>query len=179
MTPEGKRLFLSDLQRYGGSLPRTERYLLRFHRYLRGAQTAKDPVSRILYRLLLRRHSEKNGLEISWRIAIGKGFCVSHPYGITINTNAVIGENVSVHKGVTIGQENRGARIGSPVIGDRVWIGIHATVVGGIRIGNDVMIAPNSFVNFDVPDHSVVVGNPAVIHPRPNATEGYIVHLAE
>ena len=179
MNVEGKRLFLSDLQRYGGSLPRTEAYLCRFHRYLRAAQTANNPVFRMLYRLLLRRHCEKNGLEISWRIPIGKGFCVSHPYGITISSNAVIGEDVSVHKGVTIGQENRGARIGSPIIGDRVWIGVQATVVGGIRIGNDVMIAPNAFVNFDVPEHSVVVGNPAVIHPRANATEGYLVHLAD
>ena len=47
-------------------------------------------------------------------------------------------------------------------------------IVGGITIGDDVLIAPNAFVNFDVPSHSVVVGNPAVVHPRENATEGYI-----
>lgn len=179
MNQEGKRLLLSDLQRYGGRLPRTERYLYRFHRYLRGAQTAKSFVSRTIYRLLLRRHAEKNGLEISWRIPIGKGFCLSHPYGITVGGNVVIGENVSLHKGVTIGQENRGARMGSPVIGNCVWVGVNATVVGKIRVGNDVMIAPNAFVNFDVPDHSVVAGNPAKVYPREHATEGYIVHLAE
>lgn len=47
-------------------------------------------------------------------------------------------------------------------------------MVVNITIGNDVMIAPNSFVNFDVPDHSVVVGNPGVIHYKENATEEYI-----
>ena len=39
------------------------------------------------------------------------------------------------------------------------------------------MIAPNSFVNFDVPDHSIVIGNPGVIHRKENATEGYIGFL--
>lgn len=53
-------------------------------------------------------------------------------------------------------------------------IGINSTIVGNIVIGNDVMIASNSFVNFDVPDHSIVVGNPGVIHRKDNATDKYI-----
>ena len=55
-----------------------------------------------------------------------------------------------------------------------VYVGINSTVVGGIEIGDDVLIAPNSFVNFNVPPHSVVVGNPAKIHQKENATQGYI-----
>lgn len=47
-------------------------------------------------------------------------------------------------------------------------------VCGKIKIGNDVLIAPNAYVNFDVPDHSVVVGNPGKVYHRENATEGYI-----
>ena len=54
------------------------------------------------------------------------------------------------------------------------FVGIYATVVGNIRIGDDVLIAPNSYVNVDVPQHSVVIGNPAVVHHKENATEGYI-----
>ncbi len=53
-------------------------------------------------------------------------------------------------------------------------MGINATIVGKITIGDDVMIAPNSFVNCDVPSHSIVYGNPCVIRPKENATEGYI-----
>ena len=45
---------------------------------------------------------------------------------------------------------------------------LNSTVVGNIKIGNNVLIAPNSFVNFDVPDNSVVIGNPAVIHKKEN-----------
>lgn len=85
-----------------------------------------------------------------------------------------IGDNCNLHKGCTIGRENRGKREGSPTIGNCVSIGINSTVIGKISIGNDVMIAPNSFVNFDVPDHSVVIGNPGIIHHKENATEGYI-----
>ena len=51
--------------------------------------------------------------------------------------------------------------------------------MGNIRIGNDVLIAANSFVNFDVPDHSIVIGNPGVVHHRNNATEGYISFIVK
>jgi serine O-acetyltransferase len=107
-------------------------------------------------------------------IHIGAGLYIGHPYGITINPGTVIGSNVNIHKGITIGQENRGKRKGTPVIGNNVWIGVNATIVGNIHIGDDVLIAPNSYVNFDVPDHSIVVGNPAMLTHRENATEGYI-----
>lgn len=85
-----------------------------------------------------------------------------------------LGDNVNLHKGCTIGRENRGKREGVPSVGDNVAVGINATVIGNIHIGNDVMIAPNSFVNFDVPDHSIVIGNPGVIHHRDDAIKGYI-----
>lgn len=78
------------------------------------------------------------------------------------------------YKGVTIGQENRGKRKGTPVIGDNVRIGVNATIVGAIKIGNDILIVPNTYVNCDVPDHSIVFGNPCIIKHRDNATEGYI-----
>lgn len=55
-----------------------------------------------------------------------------------------------------------------------MWIGINAVIVGNIKIGNDVLIAPNSYVNFDVPDHSIVFGNPGMIKQVENATKDYI-----
>ena len=89
----------------------------------------------------------------------------------------MIGCNCNIHKGVTIGQENRGKRKGSPVIGNNVWIGINSTIVGNVIIGSDVLIAPNTYVNCDVPDHSIVFGNPCIIKYRENATEGYINNI--
>ena len=85
-----------------------------------------------------------------------------------------MGKNINIHRGVLIGQTNRGGRRGAPVIGNEVWIGINAAIVGNITIGDDVLIAPNSYVNCDVPSHSIVVGNPCIIKHRENATEGYV-----
>lgn len=103
---------------------------------------------------------------------------MGHAYNITINCRATIGRNCNIHKGIVIGQANRGAHKGCPTIGDRVWIGINAAIVGKI-IGDDVLIAPNSFVNVDVPSHSVVFGNPCVIKHRDHATDGYVNNVVE
>lgn len=127
-------------------------------------------------RAMLYRISRKYGLEISLNAQIGQGLYLGHPYNITVGEGVVLGNNVNLHKGCTIGRTNRG-NSGSPCIGNNVFIGINATVVGNICIGNDVLIAPNSYVNVDVPDHSVVIGNPAVIHPRENATENYVAFI--
>lgn len=78
-----------------------------------------------------------------------------HPFNITINENVVIGNNCNIHKGVCIGQENRGSRKGVPQIGNCCWIGINAVIVGNIHIGDDVLIAPNAYVNCDIPSHSI------------------------
>lgn len=67
-----------------------------------------------------------------------------------------------------------GGRQGTPVIGNEVWIGINAAIVGKVTIGDDVLIATNSYVNCDVPSYSIVFGNPCIIKHRENATEGYI-----
>ena len=52
--------------------------------------------------------------------------------------------------------------------------GLNSTIVGNVKIGNDVLISPNSFVNCDIPDHSIVFGNPCIIKHRENATKNYI-----
>lgn len=85
-----------------------------------------------------------------------------------------MGKNSNIHRGIFIGQTNREGRQGTPVIGNEVWIGINAAIVGNVIIGDDVLIAPNSYVNCDVPSHSIVFGNPCIIKHRENATEGYI-----
>lgn len=143
---------------------------LKFTVALRKAHDSKNPF--LHYRL--RRLSHKTGIQIPARTEIGEGFYIGHFGRIIINPEAVIGKNVNIATGVTVGAENRGKRKGSPHIGDNVWIGTNAVIVGNIKIGNDVLIAPLAFVNFDVPDHSIVIGNPAKIISRENATERYI-----
>lgn len=125
-------------------------------------------------RFMLKISSFMYKCEIPYSVNIGPGLYIGHPYCITINPNAVIGKNCNIHKGVTIGQENRGDRKGTPKIGNEVWIGINSTIVGNIHIGDDVMIAPNSFINRDIPSHSLVFGNPCIIKHCDRATESYI-----
>ena len=80
---------------------------------------------------------------------------------------------------MTIGFERRGKRMGNPTIGDRVWIGSHAAIVGNVKIGNDVLIAPGAYVNFDVPDNSIVLGNPGKIIKKDNAVEEYVINILD
>lgn len=144
---------------------------------LRTAQSSNNKIVKLICKVLLKHYRERYGLEILPKTQIGKGLYLGHAFNITINPNAVIGENCNIHKGVVIGQSNRGNKKGAPIIGNKVWIGINAAIVGKITIGDDVLIAPNSYVNVDVPSHSVVFGNPCVIKHRDNATEGYINNI--
>lgn len=165
----------ADKARYGG----VGGGILRYLKLIRKAHFCNNRWIMYLYRYRLKNWREKFGLELHPECSIGKGLYLGHPYNITINEKAVIGENCNIHKGVLIGMENRGKRRGAPVLGNKVWVGINAVIVGNVTIGDDVMIAPNSFVNCDVPSHSVVYGNPCVVKPRDNATEGYINNVSD
>lgn len=171
-----KELYNADISRYGGS---PEIYMRIFHFLYRKAATTTFAPMRLFYKAFFRFWANRRGLEISVNQHIGGGIYIGHAYNITINGKAIVGKNCNIHKGAVIGQTNRGQRKGTPIIGDRVWIGINAAVVGGITIGDDVLIAPNSFVNVDVPSHSVVFGNPCIIKHRDWATEGYINNIVE
>ena len=172
--------FEKDLFRYyGEDGENLKKRLLRpmeltyIHIY-RQIQSTKNVLLKNYYKLKLRRISRKTQIQIPSATKIGEGFYIGHTGRIIINPNAVLGKNINIATGVTIGQENRGKRKGYPTIGDNVWIGTNSVIVGNIKIGNDVLVAPLTFVNFDVPDHSVVIGNPAKIIFKENATEGYI-----
>lgn len=127
----------------------------------------------VLYRFLLNRYTLKYGWEIPHQTKIGKGFYISHYGGITVNGNTVIGENVNILTGALLGYSPRGLKKGTPTIGNKVWIGPNSAIVGNVNIGNNVLIAPNAYVNFDVPDNSIVIGNPGKIIESQNATQDY------
>ncbi len=83
--------------------------------------------------------------------------CLPHPYGIVIHSRALIGERVTIMQQVTIGGKDLGENV-APVIGDDVYIGAGARVLGAIRIGNGAMIGANAVVTRDVPPNTTVVG---------------------
>lgn len=118
------------------------------------------------------------GYHIDTGADIGKGFSLYHKGTVYIGP-IKIGKYCTVGHNVTIGRSLKGGTVGRPTIGDRVWIGTGAVVVGKINIGSNVMIAPNSFVNFDVPDNSIVIGNPGKIIQKENPTKNYITNILD
>lgn len=135
---------------------------------------SKKTISGIFWRFLLRHYQIKYGFQIYPETEIGEGFYLGHWGAVVINPKAKIGKNCNIAQGVTIAQANRGKTEGVPEIGNQVWIGPNAVIVGKIKIGDNVLIAPNAYVNSDVASDSLVIGNPAQIISKENATEGYI-----
>lgn len=137
----------------------------RFTVYLRITKyiESKNKILFLIAKIFLRQMSYKYGIDMYSSTVIGKGFYIGHFGGIVINGGVVFGENVNISQGVTIGKINEGRIKGNPEIGNNVWIGANSVLVGGIKIGNNVSIAPCTFVNFDVPDYSLVMGSPGVI----------------
>ena len=146
---------------------------LRYMVYFRIAQNTKNPVLKLFCEIKLYILCRKFGIEVKTNTKIGDGFVMIHPYNITISPYAVLGKNINIMKGATIGL-SRGKKPGAPHLGDCVYVGLNSTILGGVNIGDDVMIAPNTFVNKDVPSHSVVIGNPCKIIRKENATKEYI-----
>jgi serine O-acetyltransferase len=107
------------------------------------------------------------GLDLSSSAEIGPGLLILHGWGIVVSKGAKIGANVTLANGVVIGRKDTitsdGRETSFPVIGDDVFIGAHAIVIGGVTVGDGAIIGPGSVVTKDVPPRSVVVGNPARI----------------
>jgi serine O-acetyltransferase len=175
----------SDLYRYTGDISSNQFYkqlllntgfrytfILRKCAFLK-KDTLLRKLSYYFYYFLWHHYSIKYSIHIHPKTKIGYGLYLGYGENITITEFAAIGNNVNINHGATIGRTNRGNNKGAPTIGDCVWIGTNAVVVGNISIGNNVLIAPLSHVNFDVPENAVVAGNPAKIISY-NGTEGYI-----
>jgi len=112
---------------------------------------------------LLSRLKYKLGISIVPSTKIGSGFYIGHFGGIVVNNMCVIGKNCNISQGVTLGQANRGKNKGYPILGDNIYIGPGAKIVGGVKIGNNVAIGANCVVTKDIPDNSVVVGVPGTV----------------
>lgn len=166
-----------DLKRYGVSSKREGKKYPGFHfmcHFRNASCKSKYSLLGAYHRWKLIRLRYKYGFQISLGTKIGKGFYIGHFGTIVINGASEIGENCNIAHLVTIGQANRGKYKGAPKIGNKVYIGTGAVIVGKITIGDNVLIAPNTVVNRDVPNNSICQGNPMTIISKENATEGYI-----
>jgi len=104
------------------------------------------------------------GISIPRGTKIGKAFRIYHFGGVVINPLAVIGDNCSLHQGVTIGVRNTYTDV--PIIGNNVTVGAGAKLLGEIRIGNNVIVGANAVVIDNVPDDSIAVGIPAKVYKK-------------
>lgn len=176
-----KELIKSDLHRYSTErkIPFYKKYRLYGYQYTklwRKANYYKETnrLLFVIYGFFLLRKSIKYGFQISPYASIGSGLYIGHFGSVIVGNEVKMGDNVNLSSDVVIGRTARGKLEGSPVIGNNVWIGSGAKIVGKITIGDDVLIAPNSYVNIDIPNHSIVIGNPCSIYKKDNATYKYI-----
>ncbi|WP_245841922.1 serine O-acetyltransferase [Sphingomonas lenta] len=124
-------------------------------------------------KLILLHYRHLYGMAIAEYADIGPGLFVTRFGGIYINGDCLLGANVNLSPLILFGQTNRGEVIGSPVIGNRVFIASGARVTGAITIGDDVAIGANAVVVKDAPPRAVLAGVPAkIISDR--GSEGYI-----
>lgn len=123
--------------------------------------------------LLLQKYKYKYGISISPGTNIGKGFYIGHFGDIVVSSLAIIGDNCVISQGVTIGASGRGEKKGAPVIGNNVYLGAGAKIIGKIRVGNNAAIGANAVVTKDVQENGVAVGIPAKVVSL-DGSEGYI-----
>jgi len=126
---------------------------------------------------MLMRCRYKYGIAIPEYTVIGPGLFINRFGGVMVNGDVVIGANCNITHGAMLGQSNRGANAGSPIVGDRVFLAAGSKVIGRVVIGDDAVIGANAVVTKDVPPNGVVGGIPAKLISR-EGSAGYVNRLA-
>ncbi|MFH1338930.1 MAG: serine O-acetyltransferase EpsC, partial [Candidatus Omnitrophota bacterium] len=103
------------------------------------------------------------GIEIHPGAKIGRGLFIDHGMGVVVGETSVIGDNVTLYQGVTLGGTGKQKTKRHPTIGNNVVVGAGAKVLGNITIGDNSYIGANAVVIKDVPENSTVVGVPGRI----------------
>ena len=112
----------------------------------------------LIARLISEKAKRKTGIEIHPGATIGKNLFIDHGMGVVIGETCVIGDNVTLFHGVTLGGTGKEKGKRHPTIGNNVFIGSGAKILGNITIGNNVKIGANSVILESIPDNVTVVG---------------------
>lgn len=111
-------------------------------------------------RKMSQKTARKTGIEIHPGATIGNGLFIDHGHGVVIGETAIIGDDVTLYQGVTLGGTGKEHGKRHPTVGSRVMIGAGAKVLGSLTVGDDCKIGAGSVVLVDVPANSTVVGVP-------------------
>ena len=114
-------------------------------------------------RYISEKAKRKTGIEIHPGAKIGKGLFIDHGMGVVIGETAEIGDNVVLFHGVTLGGTGKEKEKRHPTIGNNVFIGSGAKILGNITIGDNVKIGANAVILKDVEKNATVVGIPGHI----------------
>ena len=186
-TLEAVRLYLrADLHRYRGSgITGLARHLLvtpgfQYTFWLRLTGWAKvqpAPVRLVAYPVLkavLLHYRHKYHFGIPEHADIGPGLYIHRLGGVHVHGDAVVGHDLTIGHMTLLGQTNRGARAGAPLVGDRVYVAVGASVIGHVRVGDDVAVGTSAVVTRDVEPGTVVAGVPARVVSSTGGSEGYV-----
>src|SRR4051794_22278835 len=123
------------------------------------------------------------GVEIHPAAEIGDALFIDHGMGVVIGETSVLGENVTLYQGVTLGGTGFATGKRHPTVGDNVTVGSGAKLLGPIEVGHGAKVGANSVVITDVPPNSTVVGNPGhvvrVDGRRPEGPDADWIHLPD
>ncbi|MDF2538558.1 MAG: cysE [Herbinix sp.] len=121
-----------------------------------------------LARWYSQRTARKTGIEIHPGATIGKGLFIDHGIGVVIGETAIVGDNVTLYQGVTLGGTGKEHGKRHPTVGNNVMISAGAKVLGSFTIGENSKIGAGSVVLSEVPPNSTVVGVPGRVVKRDN-----------
>lgn len=122
-----------------------------------------------LARYISQKTARKTGIEIHPGATIGEGLFIDHGHGVVIGETAIVGNNVTLYQGVTLGGTGKEKGKRHPTVGNNVMIGAGAKILGSFTIGDNSKIGAGSVVLEDVPPNSTVVGVPGrVVSSQPD-----------
>lgn len=121
-----------------------------------------------LARLISQRTARKTGIEIHPGAVIGKGLFIDHGHGVVIGETAILGDNITLYQGVTLGGTGKEQGKRHPTVRDNVMISAGAKVLGSFTIGENSKIGAGSVVLREVPPNCTVVGVPGRVVKQDN-----------
>ena len=161
---EGKNLFIEYVKGniYNVNIFLLIKYIRIYEYFINNRKNIIDNIIYLFYKHIVHHKSSKLGIYIAPNV-FGKGLNIVHPGYIWVDSSSCVGCNCTILPRVLFGKKRPGLKPPLIFIGDNCYIGTGATILGPVKIGNNVTIAAGAVVVKDVPDNCIVGGNPAVI----------------